>query len=412
MIADVDETLAKLLGAEMSKTPGCPIADRGQITFVPPAVAEGVSGGKPRLNVYLHDVRENRGVRESGFRLTRKPGENTVGVRRPPISLDLSYLVTAYAGDDSAAEHRLLSDALTVLLRFEDVPPDYLTGALEEQGITVSVAQPEHPGNADPPALWQALGGRMRTALSVVVTARYNPYETKWTRVVRELTVGVGVGTPPHGPLRPLDLSSTRVGAAGVVLDQAEDHPLLGVTVSADGWDDTAATDPRGFFFLLNLPPGPRTLRFRRTGYHPQEIQTVVPAPGHPEDLEPCVVALRSLDDAERAEETALAAVAALNAPGMAEPGRVYHASLSGLLRREDGRPAAYVPVRAGGKQTTTDADGVYCFFDLPAGTHQVEVDWPGERGRVLLSAPKPNGNGASKPEDAKDAKKEKSARH
>ena len=319
--------------------------------------------------------------------------------------------MTAYAGDDSAAEHRLLSDALTVLLRFADVPPEYLTGALEDQGITVSVAQPEHAASADPPALWQALGGRMRTALSVVVTAQYNPYETKWTRVVRELTVGVGVGTPPHGPLRPLDLSSTRVGAAGVVLDQAEDHPLLGVTVSADGWDDTATTDARGFFYLLNLPPGPRTLRFRRAGYHPQEAQTVVPPVGHPEDLEACVVALRSLDDAERAEEAAAAVAAALNAPGMAEPGRVYHASLSGLLRREDGRPAAYVPVRAGGKQTTTDADGVYCFLDLPPGAHQVEVDWPGERGRVLLAAPRLDANGAAKPDEARDAKKEKAVR-
>ena len=388
MIADVDETLGKLLGTELSKIPGCPVTDRGQITFVPPAAADAVSGGKPRLNVYLHDVRENRALRESGFRLTRKPGENTVGVRRAPISLDLSYLVTAYAGDDASSEHRLLSDALTVLLRCGDVPPEYRVGALEEQSVTLAVAQPEHVGNADPPALWQALGGRMRTALSLVVTAEYNPYETKWTRVVRELIVGVGVGTPPHGPLRPLDLSSTRVGAAGVVLDQAEERPLLGVTVSADGWDCTAATDAKGFFYLLNLPAGPRTLRFSRVGYHPQEIVTTVPAQGHPEDLEASVVALRPLADSERAGETATLAAAALSAPGLAESGHVYHASLSGLLRREDGRPAAYVPVRAGGRQTTTDGDGVYCFLDLPPGSHEVEVDWPGERGRSLLAAP------------------------
>lgn len=378
MIRDVDETLQNLLSAELGKIPGCVVTGPEQITFDPPVAAEETTSGPPRVNLYLHDVRENRALRETGFRLTRKPGDSTVGIRQAPLNLDLSYLVTAFTGGDAAGEHRLLSDVLSVLLRSQDVPSEYLSGILVDEGLALAVAQPDGVGAADPPALWQALGGRMRTALHLVVTAQYNPYETRWTKVVRELVVAVGVGTPPHGPLRPFDMSSVRVSAAGIVLDQVAETPLRGVIVTADGWDEEAATDERGFFSLLNLPPGPRTLCFRRAGWQSGEIAIVVPPAGKPEKLEPCVVSLRALGDTELAAETAARTAGFLNAPGLAEAGRVYHASLSGVLRRENGLPAAYVTVRAGGKQTTTDGEGVYCFFDLPSGTHTVSADLPG----------------------------------
>jgi hypothetical protein len=400
MIRDVDETLRNLLSAEMGKIPGCAITEKDQITFAAPVEAEEITGGAARVNLYLHDVRENRALRETGFRLTRKPGDSAVGVRQAPVSLDLSYLVTAYTGDDSAGEHRLLSDVLGVLLRSQDVPQEYLNGLLSDQGLALAVAQPDGPGAVDPPALWRALGGRMRTALTLVVTAEYNPYETRWTKVVRELVVAVGVGTPPQGPLPPFDLSSIRVSAAGIVLDQATEQPLPGVVVTADGWDKETMTDGRGFFSLLNLPPGPRTLRFRRMGRHGAEMPTVVPPAGRPELLEPCVVTLRTLGDADLAVETAARAADQLSAPGLAEAGRVYHASLSGVLRREDGRPAAYVAVRVGGKQTMTDGEGVYCFFDLPPGAHTVSAD--------LTGLAKPSKVTAVKPEEEKPPKKEK----
>jgi hypothetical protein len=400
MIRDVDETLQNLLSAELGKIPGCVVTEKDQITFASPVEAEEVKGSAPRVNLYLHDVRENRALREAGFRLTRKPGDNTVGVRQAPVNLNLSYLVTAYTGSDASGEHRLLSDVLAVFLRSQDVPAPYLSPVFSDQGLALAVAQPDGPGASDPPALWRALGGRMRTALNLVVTAEYNPYETRWTKVVRELVVGMGVGTPPHGPLRPFDLSSIRVSAAGIVLDQAAEVPLPGVIVTADGWNEEAMTDARGFFSLLNLPTGPRTLRFRRAGRHGAEIETVVPPAGRPELLEPCVVTLRALGDADLAVETAARVANRLSGPGWAEAGRVYHASLSGVLRREDGRPAAYITVRAGGKQTVTDSEGVYCFFDLPPGAHTVNAD--------LTGLAEPSKVTAVKPEEEKSPKKEK----
>jgi len=313
MIQDVDETLSALLSAELSAIPGCGVTGKNQITFDPPPIAEGLPPNSPRLNLYLHDVRENRSVRESGLRLTRKPGEDAVGVRRAPINLDLSYLVTAYSGSDAAQEHRLLSDALGVLLRSQDVPRDYLRGVLEEQGAAVAVAQPDHLASADPPALWQALGGKMRAALSLVVTAQFNPYETRWTRVVREMVVGV-------------------------VLDQSGEAPLEGALVCVEGRAGEAATDAHGFFSLLNLPPGPQTLQVSRAGYHGRETRIVAPAPGHPEQLEPCVIALQPLGDEQHALETAAHWASASGRAVVGDAGRLHGAGYSGTYWVETGR--------------------------------------------------------------------------
>ncbi|MDQ2800883.1 MAG: Pvc16 family protein [Armatimonadota bacterium] len=409
MIRDVDETLLNLLAGELPKLPGCPILDKAQITFAAPAVAEAVKGGQPRVNLYLHDLRENATMRDNALHLTRRPSDSTVGLRRGPVRLDLSYLVTAYGGDDPALEHRVLSDALTVLLRYSAPPARYLAGALPEEGseaLLLAVAQPEHLGHADAPALWQAMGGQMRAALSLVATAAFNPFETRWTRVVREVVLGVGQGTPPHGPQRPLDLSSVRVSAAGVVLDQVREQPLPGVSVEVDGHDAKAASDERGFFSLLNLPPGPRLLRFSRAGYQPQEMTVSVPPPGRPELLEPAVIALQPLDDAARAQQTAARAAGVLSSPALADSGRVYHASLSGTLRLPDGRPAAYIPVRVGAQQTMTDGEGVYFFVNLPPGEHAVIANLPGEGETEVARRDSAITASAAPPEPKRAAKK------
>lgn len=404
MIQDVDKSLWRLLAEELPKVPGCAVKGGDQVTFDTPAVAEAADRPKVRVNLFLHDLRENLAQRDMSFHLTRRAGEDAVGVKRAPVRLDLSYLVTCHAGDDTAQEHRLLADVLGVLLRNPAVPEALLVGALEGRGpnaLPLSVAQPDHTAFHDPPALWQSLGGKLRPALSLLTTASFDPFETRWTRVVREAVIGLGQGTPPDGPRRPLDMTAVRVSAAGVVTDTDGEKALAGVAVSVDGRDETALTDERGFFSILNLPPGPHTLRFRRRGFGGGEVRSVAPPPGQPNLLEPSVVALRALDDAGRALEAAALASDAAGAPNLVEMGRTYRVSLSGTLRHADGRPAAFVPVRVGRQHTTTDAEGVYCFFELPPGEHAVVADVPG-RGEVEVPASNELAPAASSPGKAK----------
>jgi hypothetical protein len=62
----------------------------------------------------------------------------------------------------------------------------------------------------------------------------------------------------------------------------------------------------------------------------------------------------------------------------------MHRVSLAGRLRFSNGRPAAYLFVRAGRQRTQTDADGLYYFLDLPPGDHPVIAEVPG-RGELEI---------------------------
>jgi hypothetical protein len=129
MITDVDDTLCKLLATELSFMPGCPVFTADQITFDPPTEAAAAQDGEARVNLYLCDLRENLDLREETMRFVRSTKEEAVGgQRRAPVRMDLAYLVTVHAGNDPATEHRLLSDVLSVLLRYLAVPSRFLMG--------------------------------------------------------------------------------------------------------------------------------------------------------------------------------------------------------------------------------------------------------------------------------------------
>ncbi|HZP82865.1 MAG TPA: Pvc16 family protein [Chthonomonadaceae bacterium] len=392
MIHDLDITLNRLLVAELERIPGCPVRDPEQVTFDSPVIVEQAQDGEARVNLYLFSVRENREMRDEGFR--RKPmnrQEQTVGVQRPPVRMDLSYLVSAHAGEDPATEHRLLSHVLSVLLRFEAIPAPLLTGALEGLGanaVLLSVAQPDQA--SDPASLWQALGGKMRPALILVVTAPFDVHRTEWTKVAREAVLALVQGSLNQEAGRPIGLSRVQASVAGIVLDQQTEQPQEGVLVQAEGYGEGTRTDDTGFFCLLNLPPGEQTLQFKKRGYRVLETRVTVQASGRLDEIEPMVIALRRMDDDERAEEAAALATAARNVPLLVEMGRSYRATLTGTLRTVDGEPAAYIPVRVGKQRTATDADGVYSFFNLPPGDHTVIAELPGF-GEVVVAPQEPS---------------------
>ena len=299
MIHDVDETLSRLLAGELVKIPGCPVRSTEQITFESPQVAEATLDGEAHVNLFLRDVRENMERREEGFYRITQRADKSVGVRRPPVHFDLSYLVTVYAGDDPMAEHRLLSDVLGVFLRCAPVPEQWLAGTLAGKGPECAARRkwrcPEHAvSGVDLPGMWQALGGKMRPALSLLITCPFDPFETRWTIAVREAVLGLGQGTMTQGPEQPRDLSEIRVSAAGVVLRQDNEAPIAGVEVHIDGYPEAVETDANGFFWISNLTPGSHRLRFDKYGYRPGDVEVISPTFGSSQTLEPVVVALQA----------------------------------------------------------------------------------------------------------------------
>ena len=377
MIGDVDDTLRCLLAEELKKISGCPVQSPEQIVFDAPGEPKK---GKALVNLFLHNVCENTSLREEPFRFSRKPDAFTGERRRPPVRMNLSYLVTTQ-GADSGEEHRLLIDTLGVLLRNPTIPEEYRQGVLQKEdanGMFLSVAQPENAVHSEAAQLWQAIGGPLRPALGLVVTAPFDPFRPSEIPVVLEVTTGTGQGVPPDGPQRPLDIARTRVGVAGVAWDTKRNVPLNNVLVQIKGHDKQARTDDEGFFHFLNLTEGPQILVAERRGYQPLEIEVEVPPPGRSDLLKQTDVKMEPLEEADRARAEALLADAVRNAPGLLESERKIHVSLTGRLRLANGKPAAYVPVRVGRQRTQTDSEGVYHFFDLPVGDHRVIADLPG----------------------------------
>lgn len=380
MIHEVDESLRNLLLGELKRVPKSGIEDASQITFTPPSVVEAEKNAKPRINLYLHDVRENRKLRENLHSVTRQRDSETIVRRQAPLILDLAYVVSIHAGDDASVEHRILVEVLGILARNAAIPTKYLTEELAadpDQSVQILVAQADHPAQQDPASLWVALGGKLRPTLGLVVTGNFNPYETRTSRIVREAILGIGQGVPPHGPKRPLDIKSTRVAAAGIVLDPGGNE-LRNASVEVKGRNVSAQTNEKGFFYFLDLPAGRATLVFRAPGMRTQEIVTNVPPVGRPDQLEPIVVNLVSMDDAEKLADGKERTLAAWSASGFVEVERAVTISVSGRLAYPDGRPAAYVPVRAGERSTTTDGDGFYSFINLRETPKEIVAEVPG----------------------------------
>lgn len=382
MIPDVDDTLRRMLSQELGKLPGCPVYDAEQITFDPPTEAASAQDGEARVNLYLHDIRENLDLRDETFlRVRSDRDESMVGIRRAPVRINLAYLVTVHAGHDPATEHRLMANVLGVLLTYLAVPSRFLSGTLEgltNDAVLMSVAQPDDLELFNPSSLWQALESQMQPSLILIITAPFNPFETKWTKRVREMVYGTGRGSEQNAMVRPDNVTNVRLSMAGIVLDQQTEVPLIGVQVEIEELAK-AVTDEQGLFSLTNLPTGVHKVRFSRRGYKVGEMDARVPPPGRTDQVEPLVMALHLLSDSEREAETAALAAEARNAPDIINGGRPSLVSLTGTVRLASGAPASFVNVRAAGKETLTDADGVYSFFDLPPGKHRVVATIPGQ---------------------------------
>jgi hypothetical protein len=117
-MAAVSSTLKNLLLDRMEDPPIT-------VTLAPPDVTiSGIPAGR-RLNLYLFQITENAGLKNQEI-----PGQgNPAAFGRPPLSLDLHYLMTAYAQSDTAEDsdrtaQEVLGNAMRVLYDYAIIPPD------------------------------------------------------------------------------------------------------------------------------------------------------------------------------------------------------------------------------------------------------------------------------------------------
>jgi hypothetical protein len=214
------------------------------------------------LNLFLHEVVENRALREEGP-VTIRTG-NGFTTRMPFLRVDCTYLVTAWSnqtgGLKSAAEHRLLGLALQWLGRFPVIGETFHRGVLRNppQPYPLSTVLAQTQEGRSAAEFWSALGVAPRPAFPLAVTLTVQPYDEVEESVAPE-RIRVTTTQPEHPQL------------AGRVLDSTL-APASGATVVVVETGSQTVVGPDGEFALPGVEFGRYTLRVQPPGGPAKEV--------------------------------------------------------------------------------------------------------------------------------------------
>ena len=194
VLGDLDEAIRALFERELGERG----IDGAGVSFAAPT--EGWSAGQktPALNLYLYALAESTAQRRVEWDHAEVNGRMVE--RPPPVLLDVSYVITAWA-DTPEQEHGLLSAALAIAYAHPALPDDVRTGTLAEDWayehqLRTRVAQP--PGDGLGAAFWAALGGRHKASVDFGVGVWCRPGgDVDQAPPVRTQTVRMGLRDRP-----------------------------------------------------------------------------------------------------------------------------------------------------------------------------------------------------------------------
>ena len=169
MINEVDETLRAIVKAQV--VDGADV----DVVFDAPTREWASRRNKPTLDLYLYDIREDLRRREVGV-IERRNERGVVEERlQLPRFFKLAYLITAWT-QRPEDEHRLLSAALALFMRYDVMPSEFLTPMLLEAEVPllIQIAYPP-PENRQVSDVWSSLGGDLKPSIDLVVTLPIQP---------------------------------------------------------------------------------------------------------------------------------------------------------------------------------------------------------------------------------------------
>lgn len=194
MIDDLDKCLERLLRQELPES----LVKQLSISFAPPDDQFPPSSVKvPAIDFFLYDVQENNDLRSNEWVEERDGKKRSYRSRRPPVRVDCSYLITAWASEASPTraqdEHRLLGEIMKVLLRHATIPEDIAQGSLADQDLPLPTSSLQAGRLQSMGEFWQALGGKPKAALHYTVTIAVDPFAPESGHLVKERELRLGL---------------------------------------------------------------------------------------------------------------------------------------------------------------------------------------------------------------------------
>lgn len=125
-IAAVTKTLQKLIRQGIEQE------DAGAEVSTQPLDKAGGNGNTPKkINIFLYQSLANAAWRNLDMPNRVKPGETS----KPPLALNLYYLITAYGKDNDIEDHRLLGIAMRILHDNALLHPKQIEGVLADSDL-------------------------------------------------------------------------------------------------------------------------------------------------------------------------------------------------------------------------------------------------------------------------------------
>jgi hypothetical protein len=290
MINELDKVLHKLL------THALPIRNgEVDIAFDQPKREWSARLSRPTLNLFLHDIRENKTLRQHDWEIMHN-GNGRYNRQRKPIRLDLHYMITAWANKPHD-EHLLLTRTLLALVKYPVLPPPKneqpaqnraLWRELAEQWpeimsdprfpIRVLVAQNDGPPNL--PDLWSALDNELRPAIDCLITIALNPFQAFTGPLVqsRELRLGQAK-TPASRPQLDEPAGQERFWLVGGRVHSDQPPEKLKLSLLERGLDlPIREQEGHYHYFIGNLESGDYTLELSAEGRKSRRHKITVPA--------------------------------------------------------------------------------------------------------------------------------------
>ena len=153
---------------------------------------EGALPGVQTINLFLYDIREDKGLQNNEPLVKRNNGGYTV--TPPPLRVACTYLVTAWCGpkeDDVLTEQKLLDQVLMAFAKHPTISTEFLVGDLSQQDPPVPLMTSLLDGLKNPVEFWTVVGYKLRPALTVTATISLQPADLIPTGIVTSVVVDV-----------------------------------------------------------------------------------------------------------------------------------------------------------------------------------------------------------------------------
>jgi hypothetical protein len=266
-LADLDETLRALLKRELGRQG----FDGVEISFDAPSRDWSGKLTGPTISLFLYDLREARD--QAAISPSEQRGNGLAVVTPPSLRLEVTYAITAWskAGED---EHRLLSQMISILHSYRELPPDLLAPRLVDAGTIETIVGRPLEEKSD---FWTAVGGQYKPSVdfalrfSIASGASYRRGPEVRTQVVH-----TGDRNGPRGQVVEL----LRFG--GTISD-GDGLPITNAWMAIPALGVWTSSDSSGRFIFDRVRPGDYELRARTAAG--AELEVAVSIPGDRVDL-------------------------------------------------------------------------------------------------------------------------------